>query len=100
MRSFIDNFLGAQKVNVVKKLPHKIVVNFSKECQLLLFTRNPVTQFLVDMDGYVLGHTSPENEDLPKIHYEKELSVGLFIDKNLVPLYMELTTLLADEDIL
>lgn len=94
-----DNFLGANDILVTRKYPKTINVKVIERQPIAIIFKDELEQFLVDKDGYVLGYTSPENTNLPKIHYKEDISVGLFIDKNLVPIYSELTSLLQLEGI-
>ncbi len=94
-----DNFLGADAIELEKKIPRTIKVIVKERVPIAIVYKNEENQFLVDKEGYVLGYVSAENNELPRINYQKEISVGLFIDKNIVPVYQELTELLSAEDI-
>ena len=94
-----NNFLGAKNVVVEKTYPDKLKIIIIERTPIAVIYQNQEENFLVDEDGYVLGFADPKAVDLPRLRYEKEIKVGLFIDKQIVPLYLELTELLDQEKI-
>ncbi len=94
-----DNLLGAKAYTVRKIYPDTLQVTVHERVPIAMIYKNNEEYFLVDDDGYVLGYTDPQKKDLPKIRYEKEIKIGLFIDKNVVPLYIEFTSLFKEKDV-
>lgn len=93
------NLLGAKRFEIKKEFPNKIRILINERTPAAIIYQDKDDYYLIDNDGYVLGYTDPNNVDFPKIKYEKDIKVGLFIDKNLVPIYLELTELFLKEDI-
>lgn len=93
----LERFQGASKITIAKDYPDTLVVSVVERVPLALVT-NPKAQdyFMVDNQGYVLGIVDEERTNLPRITYNKELQVGYFIDKDLVPLYLELLSSLDE----
>ncbi|OGC45556.1 hypothetical protein A2V49_00945 [candidate division WWE3 bacterium RBG_19FT_COMBO_34_6] len=95
-----NNFLGAKYFEIKKKLPDTIIINIIERIPIaIVFKNDNEDHFMVDEEGYVLGIVDPKNQTLPEIKYEKDIDVGKFIDKNLIPLYTELTTCLQQEEV-
>jgi len=93
------NLLGAKIYHVKKVFPSTLEIAVQERTPIAILYKDNNEQFFVDDDGYVLGYTDPGNRDLPKIKYDKEIKVGLFIDKNLVPIYLELTKLFTEREV-
>ncbi len=93
------NLLGAKSYDIQKDYPNTIIITVVERVPIAMIFGDGDDYYLIDDDGYVLGYADPQKEDLPKIHYEKDIKIGLFIDKNLVPLYLELTELFQKEDV-
>ncbi len=94
-----NNLLGARSYLVKKELPHTIRIVVNERIPIAVLYKENDASYFVDEDGYVLGYADDNTEGLPKIQYDKEIKAGLFIDKNLVPVYLELTRLLKEEDV-
>ncbi len=94
-----NSLLGAKYFEVKKRYPDTINILVHERVPIAIVYQNTEEMFLVDEDGYVLGFTSPDNDTLPKIHFEKEIEIGLFIDKNVVPVYLQLSKLFTQEKI-
>ena len=94
-----SNLLGAKKYIIEKEYPGTIKIKVIERVPIAMIYQDQDEYYLIDDDGYVLGYSDPQKQDLPKIHYEKEIKIGLFIDKNLVPIYIELTELFLKEDV-
>ncbi len=94
-----ESFLGAKKITIQKQLPDSLKVLVQERVPIAIVYRSEDEQYLIDMEGYVLGYTSADNTELPRMKYEDPVSVGLFIDRDLVPIYIELTNLLESENI-
>lgn len=96
-----ETFQGAKTVSVKRKLPNKITVLVKERVPLaLIYNANSSSMFMIDEDGYVLGIVDETSTNLTKIKYEGDIKVGMFISKTLVPVYLELTRVLRDEDIM
>ncbi|MBN1463188.1 MAG: cell division protein FtsQ/DivIB, partial [Paludibacteraceae bacterium] len=94
------NYLGAKSFKVTKKFPHTLLIDVMERFPIAIVHDEKEENFyLVDDEGYVLGYTEKENQQYPILKYKGEISVGLFIDKNIVPLYLELTNLLSDNSV-
>lgn len=89
-----NTFLGARDFKVSKQLPDTLLIQVEERVPLaLLKTKNTNDDFeyyLVDAEGYILGLVDPKTTNLPIINYEESITVGIFIDRNLVPLYINL----------
>ncbi len=86
-----SSFQGAKDIQVVKSWPDSIEIAVSERVPLALLTNTADSEsYLVDEDGYVLGIVDESKTNLPKINYNGKIHVGNFIDKDLVPLYLEL----------
>lgn len=98
--SLLKNFQGAKRVVVHKRFPNTINVQIvEREPLALLDVPAQESYFLVDEDGYVLGTIDKNNASFPVIRYEGEAQVGYFVDKNLVPVYLELINLFDEENL-
>lgn len=88
-----NNFQGAKSFTIAKKLPNSLDVRvFERTPMLLLFTKDSTDLFMVDIDGYILGNVLPDYINLPKLQYSGDIKVGYFIDKNLVPVFIDIKT--------
>jgi len=86
-----QNFQGAERIRVQKKLPNTLKIDVEERVPLAIIHNERSDQYyIIDLDGYVLGLADQQNTNLPKIQYEQKIHVGEFIDKNLVPIYLEL----------
>lgn len=95
-----NNFLAAKDFVVVRVYPKTIQVQIiEREPTAIISNDLSDKPFLIDNAGYVLGFSDPQRSDLPKIKYENDIIVGMSIDKDLVPVYMELTQLFERNDI-
>ncbi len=94
-----SNLLGAKIYHIKKSFPSTLNITVQERTPIAIIYRNADEYFFVDEDGYVLGYTDPGNQELPKIKYDKDIKIGLFIDKNLVPIYLELTKLFVEEEV-
>jgi len=94
-----SNLLGAKRYEIKKEYPGTIRIVVFERVPIAMIYKDMDEFYLIDDDGYVLGYADVQKQDLPKIHYEREIKIGLFIDKSLVPIYLELTELFLKEDI-
>jgi cell division septal protein FtsQ len=93
------NLLGAKSFEVTKKLPRQLQIAVYERTPIAIVYQDSEEEYLVDEDGYVLGYANNEYQDLPKIHFEKEIKIGFFIDQKIVPVYLELAQLFEKEKI-
>ena len=83
------NFLGAKKIEVEKKYPNKIKIAIEERVPIAVIY-NEDEYFLLDSDGYVIGVVEEGYSNLPKIKYEDEISVGAVLEKDIVPVSIEI----------
>lgn len=96
-RQIKDVFLGADQVEVSKKLPSVLYIKIKERVPLALLKNKTVPDyFMVDREGYLLGKVSPDYENLPKINYSGDLKVGKFINRDLIPLYQGILGMLDE----
>jgi cell division septal protein FtsQ len=95
-----ETFLGAKEIVVYKVYPTTIGVRVrEREPLALIYNDSSPDFFMVDEDGYVLGMVDAEKSSLPKIRYDPEIRVGYFVDRTMVPVYMELVEALNGESV-
>lgn len=97
--NLLDTFLGSKAVKVYKVYPGTISIEFQERIPLALVYREDSEHFMVDEDGYVLGIVDEERTNLPRIKYEGDTRVGEFVDKNMVPIYLELVSALSEQKV-
>lgn len=97
-KSIKDNFQGVGIVNINRRLNGNLLVTIIEREPIALITTNRDT-FGVDKEGYVLGILDPKTTNLPKLTYEGDIKVGLFLDKSLVPTYIDVIKSLDEEKI-
>ncbi len=87
-----SSFLGAKDFAVTKVLPNTLVIHITQRVPIAVLDTPDLTKhFLVDDEGYVLGEiTDKDYSDLPRLTYFEDLNVGVFINKSVVPKYMQL----------
>lgn len=86
----LELFRGIKDVKIYRELPNKIVVNVTERKPIAIFrSTKSKEKFIVDADGYVLG-TVLETDDYPVIDYAQDIKVGLFINRDLVPIYTDI----------
>jgi cell division septal protein FtsQ len=93
-----NNFQGVKTVNVQRTFSGKLKVYVIEREPVALVTTKRDT-FGVDNDGYVLGILDPKTTNLPSLSYDGDVKVGLFIDKMIVPTYMDVLKSLDEEKI-
>jgi cell division septal protein FtsQ len=83
-----ERFLGARDVTVAKKYPDVLIIDVEERIPLALLSSSDYDDdFMVDIDGYVLGVVASDYTDLPRISYEGKVRVGEFVTNDLVPTY-------------
>lgn len=86
-----NTFQGAKQITIQKKYPKSLVVEVIERVPVAIVV-GPVDNqhFLLDTDGYVLGIVDKERLSLPEIYYQEDIKVGYFINKDILPVYLEL----------
>lgn len=96
----VEAFQGAKEIKIIKKYPSTINVRVTERTPVaLVYNSNSADFFLVDEEGYILGIVDKDKTNLPKINYAGEIKVGTFVDKRMVPLYLELVNSLNSENL-
>jgi len=89
-----SNFLGAKNISVQRESLSKIKVIVEERVPLaVLFSTVDQKNYLIDGDGYVLGEVGADSIDLPVVRYEGSVLTGTFVEKDLVPLTIQLLDL-------
>lgn len=97
-----ENFQGSKNMSVKLDYPDTIEITVTERVPLAIIHHQlSQTLYLVDEDGYVLGslEDSSTYADLPVIDYEGDVKVATFIDKQMVPVYLEMLDALNEKDI-
>lgn len=84
------NFLAIKSVKVLKKPFNYIEVHIQERTPVAVVVDNQADRYLIDEQGYVLGLIDQAYLDLPVVSYNQKVFVGKFIDKNIVPLALEI----------
>ena len=87
-----SNFQGVKEVKISRALNGTVNVYVQEREPIALVMTHRDT-FGVDEDGYVLGILDPKTTNLPRLNYNGDVKVGLFIDKMLVPTYIDHITM-------
>ncbi len=93
------NFLGAKTVIVKKDYPNSIKILIEERIPLAIVHNNSDDNFLIDSDGYVLGLVSEGFSDLPKIQYEGPVIIGTFLEKDMIPVSVQLLKFAEQEEL-
>jgi cell division septal protein FtsQ len=83
------NFLGAKTIKVERKFPDTVKV-FVEERIPLAVVYTDTDSYLIDGSGFVLGAVQNDVLDLPKIKYEDAIKIGTFLEKDIVPISIEI----------
>lgn len=93
-----NSFQGAKEIKVYKDWPDEVQVVVSERIPLALIkSKTDEESYLVDDEGYVLGIVDESKTNLPRINYEGKAHVGQFLDKDLVPLYLDLLSTIDEQ---
>jgi cell division septal protein FtsQ len=93
-----DTFRGAKTIKLEKIYPDKINVLVTERQPLaIIYKDDSLGYFLIDDEGYILGSVDSDKTNLPKVKYEGDIKINEFIDRNIVPNYLELMSLLDSE---
>lgn len=93
------NFLGAKNIDIEKKYPDKLKIIVEERTPLAVVYTDKEDYYLIDSDGYVLGIVDKRFSDLPKIKYEGEVSVGSFLEKEMIPVSVEILKFAEKEEL-
>ena len=93
------NFLGAKTVVVQKDYPNSIKILIEERVPLAIVHNNSDDNFLIDSEGYVLGLVSDGFSDLPKIQYEGPVIIGTFLEKDMIPVSVQLLKFAEQEEL-
>jgi len=93
------SFLGAKTVKVEKEYPDKIIVVIEERVPLAIVYNDENEYFLIDSDGYVLGVVEKGFSDLPKIRYEEGIVIGTFLEKEIIPVSIEILKFAEEEEL-
>jgi cell division septal protein FtsQ len=95
-----SNFLGAKNISVQRKSLNNIKVIIEERVPLaVLFSLPDNRKYLIDVDGYVLGEVEDSFNELPTVQYNRAVLVNTFVEKDIVPLTVELLNLLEKEEL-
>lgn len=93
------SFLGAKNVFVKKDYPNSLNVFIEERVPVAFVYNNEDEFYLIDADGYVLGMVTDGLQDLPRISYEGSVLVGTFLDKDIIPISIEILKFADREDL-
>jgi cell division septal protein FtsQ len=93
------SFLGAKEVTVQRRYPNSIEVIIEERVPLAIAYNNGNENFLIDSEGYVLGVVEEGFSDLPKIMYEGSIVVGTFLEKEIIPVSIEILKFAEKENL-
>lgn len=93
------SFLGAKDVTVTRNYPHSIDVTVEERIPLAIAYNDDNEGFLIDSEGFVLGVVDSNVFDLPKIKYEGPIMVGTFLEKDIIPVSIEIIEFAEKEDL-
>ena len=93
------NFLGAKNIEIEKKYPSKVRVIIEERIPIAVLYDDKDNYYLIDSEGYVLGIVEKSYSSLPKIKYEGDISVGDLLDKEIIPVSVEILEFAEKEDV-
>lgn len=93
------SFLGAKEITVQKRYPNSLEVNIKERVPLAIVYNADSESFLIDSEGYVLGVVEEGYSELPKIMYEGSIVVGTFLEKEIIPLSIEVLEFAEKENL-
>jgi len=86
-----NNFLAAKTVSLVRKYPSKIEIYLEERVPVAILENSySEADYLVDSEGFILGPVRENFGEYPSVIYEGEVIVGQFVDKKIVPVYLDL----------
>lgn len=94
------NFLAARRIQVKKKIPSSLIITIEERVPVAVVNKQEGEEtFIVDNDGFVLGIADERFDTFPQVEYGEDILVGKFLDKNLIPLSMEIIKDANDNDL-
>ena len=100
-QDLLKTFRGAKDIKITRSFPKTVIVHVRERIPLvLIFNDARLEHFMIDEDGYVLGIVAPAQTNFPRVHYTGDIKVGSFIDRALVPVYLEFTQALDASEVL
>lgn len=93
------NFLGAKNIEIEKKYPNKLKIIIEERVPVAVLYDDKENFYLIDSEGYVLGVVEKSYSGLPKIKYEGEIYVGSFLDKDIIPVSVEILEFADKEEV-
>ncbi|NMB91534.1 FtsQ-type POTRA domain-containing protein [candidate division WWE3 bacterium] len=93
------NFLGAKNIEVEKDYPNTLKVVVEERTPIAILYNDKGIFYLIDSDGYVLGIVDKNYLELPKIRYEDDISVGNFLDKDIIPVSVDILKFAEKEEL-
>jgi len=93
------NFLGSKNIEVEKKYPNKIKIIVEERMPIAVVYNEKNEYFLIDTDGYVLGVVDKSYFNLPRIKYEGDITVGSFLEKDIIPVSIEILKFADKEEL-
>ncbi|MBW6442078.1 FtsQ-type POTRA domain-containing protein [Patescibacteria group bacterium] len=93
------NFLGVKSFQVSKKYPNTLLVELDERVPLAIVYNNKDENYLIDSEGYVLGTVEEGFSNLPEIKYEGVITIGTFLEKEIIPISIDILKFADQEDI-
>lgn len=93
------SFLGAKNVFVKKDYPNSLNVFIEERVPVAFIFNNEGEFYLIDSEGFVLGMVTENLQELPRINYEGSVVVGTFLDKEIIPISIEILKFADSEDL-
>ena len=93
------SFLGAKSITVKKDYPNSVDVYVEERIPLAVVYNNDDELFLIDSEGFVLGLITNSFVDLPKINYEGQIITGTFLEKDIIPISIDILKFAEQEDL-
>ncbi len=93
------SFLGAKNVVVERDYPNSIRVVVEERVPIAVVYNSGDENFLIDSEGFVLGVVESGVFDLPKIKYEGPVMVGTFLEKDVIPVSIEIIEFAEKENL-
>jgi len=99
-KNLSDAFLAAKGFGIKRIFPSALKVKVEERSPMALVSSTKDGKlYMVDDEGFVLGLVEGSFLGLPRVTYEGDVMIGHFIDKNVVPVYLELLDGLKREDL-
>lgn len=93
------SFLGAKNVFVKKDYPNSLNIYIEERIPVAFVFNSEGEFYLIDSEGFVLGMVTESLQDLPRINYEGSVVVGTFLDKDIIPISIEILKFADREDL-